>query len=159
VYALVLDGEIVEVRNPRRTGEFKLSDGRLIRPPASGWTDSLAATCGFIPVTDPGAPPITSLQTFDPSTVELIGGAPTTVHHPRDKTAAELAADADAADRAAKALAVSQAVATLRQWAVEARGVTVTTTNSVVVLQTVVTRLGVFFDRFADLVQSQRLDR
>jgi hypothetical protein len=43
VYALLLDGEIVEVREPASTGKFKLSDGRLMRPPASGWTDGLAA--------------------------------------------------------------------------------------------------------------------
>jgi hypothetical protein len=89
VYALVRDGVIEAVRNPSRHGEVKLSDGRLIRPPDSGWTDSLAAACGFVPVADPGAPIITALQTFDPHTVEMIGGVPTVVYHVRNKTQAE----------------------------------------------------------------------
>jgi hypothetical protein len=100
LYALVLDDEIIEVRNPRRSGEFKLSDGRLMRPPASGWSDSLAAACGFLPVADPGAPPVTALQALGANTVELIGGVPTIEYHLRDKTPAELAAEALAAARA-----------------------------------------------------------
>jgi hypothetical protein len=103
VYALVIDGELVTVRRPRRSGETKLSDGALLRPPESGWTDSLAAVCGFVPIVDPGPPPITALQTFDPNTVELIGGVPTIVYHVRDKTPEELAAELQAATRAANA--------------------------------------------------------
>ncbi len=57
--------------------------------------------------------------------------------------------------RQTKATAVDNAVATLRQWAIDADGTTVTTGNSVAVLQQVVDRLGVFFDRFADLVESK----
>ncbi len=57
-----------------------------------------------------------------------------------------------------KANNVSQAVTTLRQWALDAAGTTVTTGNQVAVLQQVVDRLGVFFDRFADLIESKRLD-
>ncbi len=53
---------------------------------------------------------------------------------------------------------VAQSVTTLRQWAIDAQGTTVTTGNAVATLQTVVDRLGVFFDRFADLIESQRLD-
>ncbi len=54
-----------------------------------------------------------------------------------------------------KATAVDNAVAALRQWAIDADGTTVTSGNAVVVLQQVVDRLGVFFDRFADLVESK----
>jgi hypothetical protein len=97
------DGVIEAVRNPRRSGEFKLSDGALLKPPATGWTDALAAVCGFVPVADPGPPAITSLQTFGDHTVELIGGVPTIVYHPRDKTAEELAAEIQAATRMANA--------------------------------------------------------
>ncbi len=57
-----------------------------------------------------------------------------------------------------KADNVSQSVTTLRQWAADAAGTTVTTGNQVVVLQQVVDRLGTFFDRFADLIESRRLD-
>ena len=64
----------------------------------------------------------------------------------------------DSDDREQKGTNVSQAVTTLRQWAVDAASTTVTTGNQVVVLQQVVNRLGVFFDRFADLIESRRLD-
>ncbi len=57
-----------------------------------------------------------------------------------------------------KATNVSQSVTTLRQWAADAASTTVTTGNQVVVLQQVVDRLGTFFDRFADLIESRRLD-
>ncbi len=64
----------------------------------------------------------------------------------------------DDEDREQKGTNVSQAVTTLRQWAVDAAGTTVTTGNQVAVLQQVVDRLGTFFDRFADLIESRRLD-
>lgn len=70
-------------------------------------------------------------------------------------TAAETARSAEAA-KVAKAQAVDAAVATMRQWASDARGTTVTSGNAVATLQVVVARLGTFFDRFADLVESQR---
>ncbi len=57
--------------------------------------------------------------------------------------------------RQSKATAVDNAVATLRQWAIDADGTTVTTGNNTAVTQTMVDRLGVFFDRFADLVESK----
>ncbi len=67
-------------------------------------------------------------------------------------------AQIDQEDREQKADNVSQAVTTLRQWASDAAGTTVTTGNQVTVLQQVVDRLGTFFDRFADLIESKRLD-
>jgi hypothetical protein len=49
----------------------------------------------------------------------------------------------------------AQAIGTLRQWAKDADAVTVTQGNAVQVLQVVVDRLGVFFDRFADLLEHE----
>ncbi len=43
-------------------------------------------------------------------------------------------------------------VKTLRLWATQAQGTTVTNTNAVATLQIVIDRLGLFFDRFADLL-------
>lgn len=71
----------------------------------------------------------------------------------------ELATVADSADREAKRTLVANAIPTLRQWAIDARAVTVTSGNAVQTLQVVVTRLATFFDRFADLLQAQRLDQ
>jgi hypothetical protein len=76
-----------------------------------------------------------------------------------EEIAARAAATADAADRTAKRTSVGQSVATLRQWATEARATTVTNTNDAAVTQTMVNRLAVFFDRFADLIHAQELDR
>lgn len=58
--------------------------------------------------------------------------------------------------RDAKYLAVENAVATLRTWAVEAASTNVTNGNNTAVTQTMVNRLGVFFDRFADLIESRQ---
>ena len=64
----------------------------------------------------------------------------------------------DFEDREQKGTNVSQAIATLRQWSVDAANTTVTKQNEIATLQIVVNRLGVFFDRFADLIESRRLD-
>jgi hypothetical protein len=50
---------------------------------------------------------------------------------------------------------VEQAVTALRSWAEDAQNTTVTTGNHETVTQTVVDRLGVFFDRFADLIETR----
>ena len=64
----------------------------------------------------------------------------------------------DAEDRAQKGDNVSQAVTTLRQWADDAASTTVTNGTNTAITQQVVDRLGIFFDRFADLIESRRLD-
>lgn len=46
-------------------------------------------------------------------------------------------------------------IATLRQWAADARATNVTQGNAVATLQTVVNRLGTFFDRFADDLETR----
>lgn len=74
-------------------------------------------------------------------------------------TAEQLAAKADDVDRDLKKGNVANAVATLRDWATQSAGTTVTSGNAVTVLQTMVDRVGVFFDRFADLIEGQRFDK
>lgn len=58
-----------------------------------------------------------------------------------------------------KTLNLSNSIVTLRLWSTQAAGTTVTTNNHVTVLQTMVTRMGIFFDRFADLLEVQHLDQ
>ena len=102
------------------------------------------------------------IERFDPSTVgyRRFDGS-LVIQEQRSATSDEIVTvddyDADVVlDQ--KATNVSQAVTTLRQWATDAAGTTVTTGNQVTVLQQVVDRLGIFFDRFADLIESKRLD-
>ena len=52
--------------------------------------------------------------------------------------------------------ALNGAIPTLRQWATDAAAVTVTTGNNTAVTQTMVDRLAIFFDRFADLLEERR---
>lgn len=66
---------------------------------------------------------------------------------------AEVRAARTAQDTASSNL--DNAVATLRQWASDARNTTVTAGNVVAVTQTMVNRVGTFFDRFADLLVAQ----
>ena len=73
----------------------------------------------------------------------------------RAKTATELDND----DRETKRTTVGNSVDTLRQWALDAQSTSVTNGNNNNVTQTMVDRLGVFFDRFADLIEAQRLDQ
>lgn len=76
-----------------------------------------------------------------------------------EEIAARAAAEADNADRTAKRQSVADSIATLRQWADEAATTTVTNGNNNAVTQTMMTRLGIFFDRFADLVEAQGIDQ
>jgi hypothetical protein len=62
---------------------------------------------------------------------------------------------AEAVERDQKRQRGKDAVATLRQWALDAQATTVTSGTAVATLQIVVTRLGKFFDNFADLIESQ----
>lgn len=49
---------------------------------------------------------------------------------------------------------IAAAIPVLRQWANDAETTTATTQNAVAVLNVVLDRLGVFFDNFADLLES-----
>lgn len=76
------------------------------------------------------------------------------------KSAAQTAKEADTTDRLTKRANLSPAtIATLRTWADDAEATTATSGNAVAVLNTVLDRLAVFFDRFADLLEAQRLDQ
>mgnify|MGYP000691666206 CR=1 FL=1 len=96
-YALVTDGILTAVRNPGRT-ETKLSDGRPLSPPDTGWSDELAALCGFVPIVEVTRPADTSTKTTD-RTVTLVAGVPTVVWVQRDKSADELASDVQGTSR------------------------------------------------------------
>jgi hypothetical protein len=99
------------------------------------------------------------IERLGPSTVEYrrLDGA-LVIQEQRPATAEEEAiVDIHNAqeDKEEKATAVEQAVANLRTWAEDARNTTVTGANNDTVTQTVVDRLGTFFDRFADLIESR----
>lgn len=52
---------------------------------------------------------------------------------------------------------LANSIATLRTWASQAATTTVTTNNVVAVSQTTITRVGLFFANFADLLEVQRI--
>lgn len=117
--------------------------------------EASAAVHGWYPFDGSAERPADTATTRYERSVPLVNGTLTVTWTPVPKTQAETDAFNLAADRAAKAAAVTNAVTTLRSWAAAADSTTVTAGNAVTVLQTVVDRLGVFFDRFADLVESQ----
>jgi hypothetical protein len=83
-------------RSPGRL-EQKLSDGAWLSPPDTGWTQELAALCGFVPVVTTTRPADTSTQTSDRSVV-VADGVPTEQWTVRAKTQGELDADTAAAN-------------------------------------------------------------
>lgn len=99
------------------------------------------------------------IERFDPSTVEyrrFDGSLVIQEQRPATPDETVTVDDHDAGlvlDE--KAANVSQAVTALRQWATDAENTTVTTGNAVATLQVVVDRLGTFFDRFADLIETR----
>ncbi len=109
-YALVKGGQVTE-RRPGRY-ETKVSDGATLSPPDGGWTDELAALCGFLPVTDTTQPPDTATTTHDRS-VELIEGTPTVVWVERPKTQTELAGERREQHRSALDQAIAVAITDL----------------------------------------------
>jgi hypothetical protein len=100
VFALVVDGSIVS------TGGLPTSARRL---DTQAWVMGLATAgtvlqqaCGFFMVVEPARPTITTAETFDPDTVELVNGVPTRIFHVRSKTQVELDADIAAATATAE---------------------------------------------------------
>ena len=158
MYALIVDGEIESV------GRLPNSARRLdTRDWVMGLADApskLVAACGYFAVVD--QPP-----QYDAATEVLERGdvflsdpsSPVVGYTVRDKTAAELAAEADEAARETKAVNVGQAVGWLRTQADTARGVNVTTANAVQVVNGIVDNLAVFYDGFADLLEALRMDQ
>ncbi len=102
------------------------------------------------------------IERVDQSTVEYRRYDSTlTIVETRPATPDEIEAvddQIDEEDREQKGTNVSQAVATLRQWASDAAGTNVNNGNNRAVTQQLVDRVGIFFERFADLVESKRLD-
>jgi hypothetical protein len=99
------------------------------------------------------------IERFDPSTVEyrrFDGALVIQEQRPATQPEIDLVDDHDAGEVLdQKRSNVEQAVASLRSWAEDARNTTVTGANNDTVTQTVVDRLGTFFDRFADLIESR----
>lgn len=112
-------------------------------------TASLIEERGWVEIVDTVRPVDTVAVTYD-RTLELIEGVPTVVWVQRPKNSIEIAADV----AQAKVVKLQASIATLRNWAVTARGATVTSTNAVAALGTVVRNLGEFYDGFADLLET-----
>lgn len=148
-YALVTDGII---DHPYRVPSVLRTDDRDYD--LRSLDPDLLAVHGIYEVVQVARPADTDTTTHD-RTVELVDGVPTVVWTQRAKTQAELDAEAEAAAAAERAFVLEQAIPTLRQWADDAAATTATSTNAVNVLNVVVDRLGVFFDRFADLLENR----
>lgn len=156
-YALINDGDVKAV-GPLPGSARRLDTRQWVMGLASAPSD-LVEVCGWFPVADTPPTHDPALEVLEVGGVDVVDGRPVRAYTVRVKTADELADDADVADRQMKREQVGNAVAALRQWADDAEATTVTSGNAVAVLGTVVARLGVFFDRFADLIEAQRIDR
>ena len=155
-------GQITYPVNTNDTFTFKLGEQvrRGIKWPRSDGMQLIGAPTNLIILREvrPASP------TYDEATQKLGAGvwtddavaATATFNRPVVAlTQAELDAIAFMEGLAAKRTNLSGSIATLRTWADQAAGTTVTSGNAVATLQTVVTRLGVFFDHFADLLETQ----
>ena len=154
-YALVKDGVVEEV------GELPASGRRL---DTGEWVmglrdapEELVEACGWFPLIEPPLPEENETGVHEAS-VEIVDGKPTVVWTERPKTQAELDARSRRDSAREKSLILKQAVPTLRQWADDAESTTVTPNNNIAVLNTVLDRLAIFFDRFADLLETQYSD-
>lgn len=105
---------------------------------------------------------------YDPATQKLVATAVETGSNPivltRDwsivaLTQPELDVIADNAARNAKRTLVANAIPTLRTWVTQLEAVTVTSGNAVATLQALIDRQEVFYARFADLLEYQRIDK
>jgi hypothetical protein len=156
MYALVENDQVVRVAG-RPTDLRRVSDGASVL-----WsqyiTDAELALCGWFPVIEADRPADTATHTFERTVQVGTQGAFRVVRVvwvQRPWTQAELAARAKAAAVDARNTELANAIDTLRTWAAQARGTTVTTANHLATTQTVVTRLGTFFDRFADDLENR----
>ena len=149
-YAYITDATINAEAGNVPTAARRLDDGRWVLALRDASVE-LQEACGWFAVTDTPRPPDTPTTTHD-RTVELVNNVPTVVWTERPKTQAELDAEQAAAESTVRRTDLQAAVSTLRQWSDDAEATTVTNGNNQAVTQTMVTRLGVFFDRFADLL-------
>jgi len=158
-YALVENGTIGSVGG-LPTAARRQDTGEWVVGLRQASPDLQRAT-GWYAIQDTAQPADTPTTTHDRS-VELVdhgeGPIPTVVWTERDKTAAELQAEIDDADRETKRSNYKGAVATLRQWSDDAEGTTVTSGNAVAVLQEMVDRSGTMWDRLADLIEAEHGD-
>lgn len=141
-------GEVVEIKTVE-----KAAPSNPVR-----WAKVVQA--GPAPSYDPATqhpPVLQKTLSADKSTLTYSWSAPVALT--QVEIDARNAAISDIADRDGKRVNVKNAVATLRQWASDAQGVTVTTANNTAVTQQLVDRMAIFFDRFADLIEAQRLDQ
>jgi hypothetical protein len=155
-YALVENDQVVRVAG-QPTNLRRLADGALVL-----WSQYITAAelaaCGWFQVIDAARPADTATHTHDRTLQVGTQGAFRVVRVvwvQRPWTQAELAARATAAAVDARNTELANAIDTLRTWAAQARGTTVTTANHLATTQTVVTRLGTFFDRFADDLENR----
>lgn len=156
-YALVVNGTIQSVgslpNSARRLDTQQWVMGLATAPAA------MVAACGYREVLD-------MRPQYNPATQVLERGqvflstptTPVVAYTIRDKTAEELAVEADAAAREAKAVNVGRSITWLRQHAETARNATATSGNAVAVLNVVLDDLAVFLDGFADLLEATRMD-
>lgn len=95
MYAHLTSGSIDELAL-RPHDLIRIADGAKVL-----WSDYITtqelAACGWFQVVEPARPAITDTQTFGADTIEVVAGAPTRVYHVRNKTQAELDAEAAAA--------------------------------------------------------------
>jgi hypothetical protein len=152
-YALVTDGTIDAVQGNVPTAARRLDTGEWVMGLRDADTATQEAT-GWFEIQDTARPADTPTTTHDRS-VELVADVPTVVWTERPKTAAELQAEADEADRETKRGNYQDAVATLRDWSDQAESTTVTSGNAVTVLQQLVDRSGTMWDRLADLIEAE----
>lgn len=105
---------------------------------------------------------------FNPATQKLVANAVESGSSPIVRTLGwdvvaltqvELDVIADNAARDAKKTLVANAIPTLRTWATELQAITVNSGNAVATLQALIDRQEVFYARFADLLEYQRIDK
>lgn len=152
-YALVRNDTIEATLGRLPDAAVTLTDGRWVKVREGTVVEQ--QECGYYEVVEVERPADTPTATHDRS-VALVNGTPTVVWTQRPKTAEELAAEADQEARQGRETNLSGAISTLRTWSDQAASTNVTQGNAVATLQTVVTRLGVFFDRFADLLENRQ---
>lgn len=94
LYALTTDGvTVTTTATMPPTGARRLDTGAWVTPPADGWTDALAAACGWLPVVESPRPADTATDTHEP-TYTRDGATVVQTWTPRPWTANELAAQA-----------------------------------------------------------------
>jgi hypothetical protein len=115
------------------------------------------------PAFNPEVQKLVGVVTPSESTLTISWDAVNLTQEELDARAADAAVNAAAAvkeaDRIAKRTQLANAIATLRQWKVDADNTTVTAGNAVATLQVIVDQFGTLCDNLADLLEVQRIDQ